>query len=166
MAAQVNPPEKEDKTLYMALFEAISEPNKRLGKIADQYRQIAKNLEAGKAVTPKRIKTLAGSIGYWSEKAWYGGINCWIQPMMLMSAYCEHRKLTDPPIEKPPPKPLSEEERLALDKNMNAINSFFRILGKVKAGELPTSAVDLLIEKIGEVEGQAGPQAAPGGGEQ
>lgn len=157
MAAQVNPPEKEPETLYMALFEAISEPNKRLGKIADQYRQIAKDLEADKAVTPKRIKTLAGSIGHWSEKAWYAGINCWMQPAMLMSAYCEHRKATDPPKEEPPPPPLTEEERLAIDKNMDAINSFFRILIKVKAGELPATAVDLLIAKIGEVGGQATP---------
>jgi hypothetical protein len=81
-----------------ALMEAVfsTEPAaKRIREISGKLRQIAKDLEAGKEVAPKKITHLAGSLDYWLDKIQKAALSTALDPMTSLKACYELLSATE-----------------------------------------------------------------------
>jgi chemotaxis regulatin CheY-phosphate phosphatase CheZ len=56
------------------VIQSGKKPAERIGGISRKLRQIAKDLEVGKEVNPKKISHLAGSLDYWLNKIQWAAV--------------------------------------------------------------------------------------------
>jgi hypothetical protein len=68
---------------------------KRIREISRKLRQIAKDLETGKEVSPKKVTHLAGSLDYWLDKIQWAALETILDPATTLGAYYELRSMTE-----------------------------------------------------------------------